>query len=227
MNTRLAHALVCLYPGGWRQRYGAEFEALLIAGPGLSIAANVVCSAAREHLCPARGFDLNATGGPLHLLSARAPWALFGLAPVLLLAGAYTIASLILLSGWRIFLPQASSPFVPVHGTAILYFGVGRLLYFIAPLLVGWGIVLVAIRLRANGPWPVIGMVTIALLGGANQIMAARSVPSAMGHGRMHVAFELSSAASCFGLAHAGTLLAFTLLPYVLLQAYRVRLTLY
>ena len=34
MNPRLAHLLVCLYPPPWRERYAAEFEALLQTGRG-------------------------------------------------------------------------------------------------------------------------------------------------------------------------------------------------
>src|SRR5579872_3635721 len=36
----------------------------------------------------------------------RAPWAIFGLAPLFLLAWAYFVACLILWSGWKIFLPE-------------------------------------------------------------------------------------------------------------------------
>ena len=42
----------------------------------------------------------------------RAPWAMFGLAPILFLTGAYLIALLILWSGWQIFLPGSDTPFV-------------------------------------------------------------------------------------------------------------------
>jgi hypothetical protein len=45
--------------------------------------------------------------------SVRAPWAIFGLAPLVLLAGAYLLACFILWSGWKIFLPDAGMPFVP------------------------------------------------------------------------------------------------------------------
>ena len=41
----------------------------------------------------------------------RAPWAMFGLAPLFLLAGSYFVALLILWSGWKIFLPGADTPF--------------------------------------------------------------------------------------------------------------------
>ena len=60
----------------------------------------------------------------------RAPWALFGVAPVVMLATAYCVALLILWTGWRMFLPAEKTPFVPIDGWAIAYFGIGRLLYF-------------------------------------------------------------------------------------------------
>ncbi|MCU1319533.1 MAG: hypothetical protein JWP98_1051 [Edaphobacter sp.] len=56
MNPRLAHLLMRLYPRPWRERYGAEFEALLQTGRGgLRTSADVVWSALREHIFPTRG----------------------------------------------------------------------------------------------------------------------------------------------------------------------------
>ena len=56
---------------------------------------------------------------------ARAPWAMFGLAPLFLLAGAYFVACLYLWSGWKIFLPGADTPFGvrtgPILGSRILF----------------------------------------------------------------------------------------------------------
>ena len=60
MNPRLAHVLVHLYPHAWRERYGAEFEALLQGGPSdLRTSANVVRSAIYEHIVPTPGLDMN------------------------------------------------------------------------------------------------------------------------------------------------------------------------
>ena len=60
MSPRLAHLLVCLYPRPWRERYGAEFEALLQAGRGdLRTSANVVWSALREYIFPTPGLTMN------------------------------------------------------------------------------------------------------------------------------------------------------------------------
>ncbi len=56
MNPRLAHFLTRLYPRRWRERYGAEFEALLQAGRGgLRTSANVVWSAMTEYIFPTQG----------------------------------------------------------------------------------------------------------------------------------------------------------------------------
>ena len=71
---------------------------------------------------------------------SKAPWAAFGLAAVVLLAGQYLIARLILWTGWNLFLPGTHSPFIPVEGLAVLYFGVGRMIFFGAPVVIGWGI---------------------------------------------------------------------------------------
>lgn len=75
--------------------------------------------------------------------SARAPWAMFGLAPVSLLAGAWFVALFILWSGWQIFMPGTDTPFGtrlagPVYGFENIYFQVGRMIYFGAPFVIGW-----------------------------------------------------------------------------------------
>ncbi len=56
MNRRLARLLMSLYPRRWRERYGAEFEALLETGRGdLRTSINVVGAALREHIVPTPG----------------------------------------------------------------------------------------------------------------------------------------------------------------------------
>jgi hypothetical protein len=56
MNAALARMLTRLYPRAWRQRYGAEFEALLVAGRGsLRSSVNVAFSAVCEHIFPTQG----------------------------------------------------------------------------------------------------------------------------------------------------------------------------
>ena len=43
---------------------------------------------------------------------SRAPWAAFGFAPLFFLGGAYVVALFILWSGWKMFRPDADTPFV-------------------------------------------------------------------------------------------------------------------
>jgi hypothetical protein len=59
MNARLARMLVRLYPRAWRERYGAEFEALLQTSGGLRTSANVIWSALHEHVIPTTGLTMN------------------------------------------------------------------------------------------------------------------------------------------------------------------------
>jgi hypothetical protein len=103
--------------------------------------------------------------------TARAPWAVLGVGPALGLMAGWGMALLILWSGWNWFLPDSKTPFVPLHGFAIAYFGVGRMLYFTAPLLAGWGMILLACRQRVWAVWPVIlGSIVVALLGATGNV---------------------------------------------------------
>ena len=58
MNRRLAQLLISAYPRWWRQRYGVEFEALLVAEPGgLRNLVDVARSAVRERIISPTGPD--------------------------------------------------------------------------------------------------------------------------------------------------------------------------
>ncbi len=60
MNPALARLLTRLYPRAWRERYGAEFEALLLDGRGgLRTAADVVGSALSERIFPTQGGNMD------------------------------------------------------------------------------------------------------------------------------------------------------------------------
>jgi hypothetical protein len=146
----------------------------------------------------------------------RAPWAMFGLAPLFLLAGSYFVALLILWSGWKIFLPGADTPFgTRIHGFANFYFGVGRLIYYSAPVLIGWGIGIIAARQRFKAVWPTVGLVLIALIGGMAQVHASRTgVPGGFGHISMD--FTLGTQGISYGLSHALVILSLTVLPYLI-----------
>ncbi len=151
--------------------------------------------------------------------SARAPWAVFGFAPLLALAAAWFVALFILWSGWQIFLPQADTPFGagPVHGLANFYFQIGRAIYFSAPLIVGWGIGVIAARQRFKAIWPVVGLVVTSWMGGAGQVEASRTgVPSGIGHIRMVLVSGTAIHGFPDGLFHALVILSITVLPYLI-----------
>lgn len=97
--------------------------------------------------------------------SARTPWAVFGLGGLASLAVAYLIACTILWTGWRMFLPASPTPFVRLKGWAIPYFGMGRIIYYAAPVFVGWALVVIAARQRIRAAWPLVGIVLISLAG--------------------------------------------------------------
>jgi hypothetical protein len=149
---------------------------------------------------------------------------MFGLAPLLLLAGAYFVACFYLWSGWEIFLPGADTPFGsrptgPIYGLENIYFQAGKYYYFCAPLFVGWGIGLVAIRHRVKAFWPTIGLVLIAWMGGAAQIHASRTaVPGGFGHISMGFGLGASAQGIYDSLLHSLVILSLTVLPYLIWQ---------
>jgi hypothetical protein len=60
MNLRMARLLTRLYPNAWRQRYGTEFEALLMDGyGGMRAGADVIWFAIREHISPTQGGNMD------------------------------------------------------------------------------------------------------------------------------------------------------------------------
>jgi hypothetical protein len=146
----------------------------------------------------------------------RAPWAMFGLAPLLLLAGAWFVALFILWSGWKIFLPGTETPFVPIHGLAILYFGVGRSLYYGAPIFIGWGIGLIAARQRFKAVWPTVGLVPIALLAVSAQVHASRPAVGGVGHVSVDFALGPSVQGISSGLFHVVVILFLMALPHLI-----------
>ena len=97
MNRRLARLLVRLYPRSWRERYGAEFEALLeIARADVRTFANVVWSALHERAFPtqARKHDASSFSCIVKKPSALLPVAmsLMALALVLVHIAVFGIA---------------------------------------------------------------------------------------------------------------------------------------
>jgi hypothetical protein len=149
--------------------------------------------------------------------SARAPWAAFGLIPLGSLAIAWGVALSILASGWLIFMPRAETPFVPIHGMAIVYFGAGKLIYFSAPLLVGWAIGVIAARQRSNAAWLMAGLVLIAWIGGMARVSAHR-IYGTSGMGSEHVSIHSGHLVPGMsgGWWHVAAILGATVLPYLI-----------
>jgi hypothetical protein len=87
------------------------------------------------------------------------------------------------------------------------------LLYFVAPVLVGWGIGLIAARQRLKAVWPTVGFLLISLMGGAARVQASRTaVSGGLGHIRMDFAFVPSVQGSLF---HALVVFSLAVLPYL------------
>jgi hypothetical protein len=235
VNVRLARLLTRLYPGAWRDRYGEEFQAFLEAERvGVRASTDIVCSALREHIIATQGGEMDQSRSSLrfHSWCVRAPWAVFGLAPPVLLAGAYLIACLYLWSVWTIFLPGADTPF-GVRWTGSPYalqnlcFQAGKFYYFGAPILVGWAMGVIAARQRMKPVWPTVGLVFIALMGGTAEIQASRSrVHAGFGHIRMDFFmdfFALRSYPPAFyeGIIHAVVILLLTVPPWLIWRRFQ------
>jgi hypothetical protein len=157
---------------------------------------------------------------------ARAPWAMFDVAP-LLLAGAYFLACMYLRCGWTIFQPGADSPFGapvgPMYGFGNIYFQAGKLYYSSAPILVGWAIGFIAARQRLKAVWPTVALLLIAWMGATAQIHAGRTaVPRGLGHISMSFFGPGPSPHAVFGeLMYAAVIFSFTVLPYLIWRLQR------
>jgi hypothetical protein len=148
----------------------------------------------------------------------RAPWVTFGLAPLLLLAAAWFVALFALWFGWKTFLPGADTPFgSPNYGLANLYFQLDRAFYYSSPILIGWGIGLIAVRQRVKAVWPVAGLVLIALIGGgtgATRVDAA--VPGGTGRISVNLTLGQTDPLLPYALLHALVILCLVLPPYLI-----------
>jgi hypothetical protein len=156
----------------------------------------------------------------LRAWSARAPWAIFGAGPVILLYAFYLAACLILWAGWRAFLPHADTPFGAVtHGFANLYFQAGKYFYCAAPVLVGWWIEFIAVRQRVNAIWMTISLLLVASTGAAVRIHASET-NVLTGFGHISIDFDYWSLIRNLrdGMPHVTAILVFAALPYLLWQ---------
>ena len=144
--------------------------------------------------------------------TARLPWAIFTLAPLILLAAAYFIACFVLWSGSQIFLPENTTPFVRPDGFfSVLYFGVGRTLYFGAPILTGWIIALVAVRQRLAWLWPTIAFALVVLVGATAGLHTQRPVA-----GQISMSFTVGIFSFPDTLFRALLMLPVAALPYLI-----------
>jgi hypothetical protein len=161
--------------------------------------------------------------------SSRAPWAIFGIAPVSMLAGAWFVALFILWSGWQIFMPGAETPFGtrlagPVYGFENVYFQVGRMIYFGAPFVIGWGFCAIAARQRLQAVWPVLGLIVLACIAGTAQVQASRPAgPGGTPHVGVGFAIWPSHQGLSDSLVHVLVILSITLLPYLVWRIQRAR----
>lgn len=155
-------------------------------------------------------------------MAARAPWAVLGLGPVVGLAGLWVVALTILVTGWNIFMPNSETPFVRVAGFAAVYFGIGRALYFVAPVLAGWAVGVIAVRQRLSVTWLLVGWAGLAWCRGMAQVAAHRTLESP---DCKPVAIVVGFAQhwTSGNLGHVAMILALTVLPYVALRWWSAR----
>lgn len=156
---------------------------------------------------------------------ARAPWAMCSVAPLLFLGGAYFVACFILWSGWKIFLPGAITPFAgqvpgPIYGLENIYFQTGRMIYFGAPVLVGWGLALIAARQRLKAVWLAVGLLLVAWMGGTARVHAIRPAVHGTG-GQVSMSFFTPGPSAEQSMIGFLLILSLTLLPYLIWRIQR------
>jgi hypothetical protein len=158
----------------------------------------------------------------LHSLAARAPWAVFALAPLLSLA-AFWLASLTLLwYGWQIFLPGAPTPFATAPGPHHLldprnvYFQLDRALFFGAPLIIGWTTALTAARQRLTPAWPAAGLTVIATLSSTATVYISHpNLSPTQGAIHLNLIPDLSVGSLFTGMVRVLLVLCILMLPYL------------
>jgi hypothetical protein len=159
--------------------------------------------------------------------SARAPWAVFTLGSLILLAGAYFVACIYLWSLWQVFLSGVDTPFGhknpgPIYAFQNICFQAGKFYYIGAPILVGWGMGFIAARQRVKAVWLAIGLALIAWMGSTAQIQASRTAVSG---GLAHIRMEFFAVGPSFQQSLIGFLLIFSLagLPYLIWRIQQIQ----
>lgn len=100
--------------------------------------------------------------------AARAPWAVFGIAPVAIMAGACVVTMFLLWLGMTLignenlgWDPQGNPI---IHRWQIVWLKFQDFVDQVLPFLAGWGIAAIAIRQRRPLAWPLIGLALIAFV---------------------------------------------------------------
>jgi hypothetical protein len=108
----------------------------------------------------------------LHAWTARAPWAVFLVAPTLAVAAIDVITVLGMMLVVKLLLPQAGDQtMVPVpHWFAALSSAINLFHAYGVSLLLGAGIIAIAVRQRMPPLWPIVGLVAVAVLGAVNEL---------------------------------------------------------
>jgi hypothetical protein len=108
----------------------------------------------------------------LHAWTARAPWAVFLLAPALAVAAidVATIFGMMLLI--KLFLPRAGDQTIvsAPHWFALLSAAVNLFHAYGVSLLLGAGVIIVAVGQRMPPLWPIVGLIAVAVLGTINEL---------------------------------------------------------
>jgi len=88
------------------------------------------------------------------------------------------------------------------------------MIYFLAPVVIGWAIAITAARQRLKLAWPVISLAVIALIAGSAQVNAIR--PAADNPGGVSMSFYVGAALrNGDGLLHIVMYFALTAVPYL------------
>jgi hypothetical protein len=104
--------------------------------------------------------------------TVRAPWAVFLVGPSLAVAAIDVITVVAMMLVVKLVLPQAGDhTAVPVpHWFAVLSAAINGFYTYGVSLLLGAGIIAIAVRQRMAPLWPTVGLVAVAVLGTINEL---------------------------------------------------------
>jgi hypothetical protein len=104
--------------------------------------------------------------------TARAPWAVFLVGPSLAVAAIDVVTVVGMMLIVKLLLPQtADQAVVPVpHWFAALSSAINLFHAYGVSLLLGAGVIAIAVRQRMPPLWPIVGLVAVAILGTVNEL---------------------------------------------------------